>query len=227
MRPGARRGLARLVCISAIALSFARPAFAGPIAWRESFAGPSIDWVDPLQHTPAEISQIYTLRKQGAETMLHARHDRSASSKPPAIHYGHAFQSAPVPLDKIKALRWKWRATLHPKVDKDPWADLAVSVYVLIRRPSLLHAGRGFKLGWTAKPAPDGHQRGLLEHALRSDAASDAWQSESVDLCALYQKEYGAPCAGETVQYVGVVTDADNTRSIAEGDYAAFELELR
>ena len=84
----------------------------------------------------------------------------------------------------------------------------------------------GFKFGWLSKPAPAGErQRGLLEESVRTDAAGPAWYAESVDLCALYQREYALPCRGEHVLYIGVTTDADGSRSVAEADYADFELD--
>ena len=87
-----------------------------------------------------------------------------------------------------------------------------------------MRGARGFKFGWAAKPAPAGtHQVGLLQIELRHDAASVVWRQASVDLCALYRREYG-PCEGEFVRYVGVTTDADGTKSVAEGDYADFEI---
>ena len=69
----------------------------------------------------------------------------------------------------------------------------------------------------------DQYQHGILELPLRHDPASPEWRQENVDLCALYRKAFG-PCEGEHVLYVGVVTDADGTHSIAEADYDDFEL---
>jgi hypothetical protein len=198
---------------------------ASKVLWQEKFDQGSVDWVDPLKHSPAAVASVFTVMHEGPLAYLHARHDRTASKEPPALHYGKVF-SQPVPLDKIRSLGWRWRALKHPAVGKDPWIDLAASVYVLIRRPGLLHGGRGFKFGWTAVPAKADHQHGLLETSLRAEPASREWKRETVDLCALYREEYKAPCAGETVEYIGVVTDADNTHSIAEGDYADFSLEV-
>lgn len=204
--------------------AFAAPA--NPIFWQETFAQPTLDWIDPAAPQSAAHNAVYSLRHEDGAAFLHAHHDRSASKTPPAIHYGKAFQSSAAPLEKVRALHWRWRVLQHPNVTDDPWVDVAASVYVIIRSPSVFHSGHGFKFGWLAKPATASHQRGLLEMSLRAAGALHEWQSESVDLCALYQKEYKRGCAGETVQYIGVMTDADNTHSIAEADYADFELAL-
>jgi hypothetical protein len=97
-------------------------------------------------------------------------------------------------------------------------------VYVVVKQPSLLFGGKGFKFGWLQAPGPsDTFQHGLLQVPLRSGPASERWQSEQVDLCALYREHYG-PCEGEALRYVGVVTDADGTGSVAEAEYADFEV---
>jgi len=194
--------------------------------WHEEFIGP-LDWASPNGDAPETLARVYSLGRDASGPLLHALHDRATSSKPRAIHFGKVFPGGGVPLEQVRALRWRWRALRHPAVAADPWIDLAASVYVVLEQPSLLHGGRGFKFGWLAKPAARGHQRGLLEVPLRDDAASPEWKSESVDLCALYRAEYREPCEGKRIQYLGVMTDADDTRSISEADYAAFELERR
>jgi hypothetical protein len=139
------------------------------------------------------------------------------------MHFGRAFPHNPVALDKVTRLKWKWRVLRHPAVKADSWQDLAASVYVVVRVPSLL-PGRGFKFGWLSKPgSKHTKQRGLYQIALRGDPAGREWRTESVDLCALYRRYYGA-CEGQFVRYVGVVTDADGSQSLAQADYADFEL---
>ncbi len=194
------------------------------ILWSEGFDPQSFQWTDPLRHGADQVARIYSLGSEGPLRFLHARYDGDASNRPKAVDYGRVLGDGAVPLEKVRALRWKWRALHQPAVTDDPWLDMAASVYVVMRAPSLFSGGRGFKFGWLARPGPTGkHQHGLLQIPLRADAPGPAWQSESVDLCALFQKEYG-PCEGERVLYVGVVTDGDNTKSLAEADYASFEL---
>lgn len=206
----------------------ASPTAAASPFWSERFDGPSLDWVTPLGHRD-DLARIYDVVHEPGGSFLHARHDArpgQPQKPPPAIHYGRAWEDDPPPLDKVRSLSWKWRVHRHPDVKDDPWLDVAASLYVVVKQPSLLWNGKGFKFGWLAAPGPsDTHQRGLLQLPLRHDPASDEWRTERVDPCALYREHFGA-CEGEFVRYVGVVTDADGTKSVADADYADFELDV-
>jgi len=204
----------------------AAPADSAPtsvVLWSEHFSGP-FDWGDPEKHSPAQLSRVYSIRREGPLSFLHAFHDGADSSPPRAMHYGKAFPDHAIPLERVTAFRWKWRARVHPRVTDDPWLDMAAGIYVVMKAPSLFSSGRGFKFGWLAKRGPTGTtQRGLLQVPMRTDPASERWASESVDLCALYRRAF-RPCEGEQILYIGVTTDGDGTHSLAEGDYADFEL---
>jgi hypothetical protein len=201
----------------------ATPAASNGVLWREDFRG-TLDWVDPTGHGRPELDRVYSVVKGDGSSLLRGRHDTSAPSCPGALHYGKAFQKAPIPLDRVRSLKWRWRVRVHPSVKDDAWQDMAASVYVIMKAPSLFSKGRGFKFGWLAKPGPaDTRQRGIVQVPARHDPPSDRWQTEEVDLCALYRQSFG-PCEGQQVLYVGVVTDADGTGSVAEGEYADFEL---
>jgi hypothetical protein len=168
------------------------------------------------------LARVYTVQQEGGDAFLHARHDATAKGAPPALHLGKAF--AGLQLAEVHRLRWRWRARIQPLAQDDPWVDMAVSLYVVTKAPSLFRKGRGFKFGWLARPGPvQTFQRGLLQVPLRSDPPSVEWKTEEVDICALHRQVFG-PCEGEQIMYIGVVTDADGTRSVAEGDYADFEL---
>lgn len=190
------------------------------VVWQQHFTQPRVGWLDPFGHSAAQIARVYTVEPG----FLHARHDGAEEDAVPAIDFGRPFPDHPVALEKIRALRWRWRVLSHPAVGDDAWADVAASVYVVIKTPSLLFGGRGFKFAWLAHHGARGtHQHGLLQVELRAAPATHDWQSESVDLCARYRAEYG-PCEGQHLLYVGVVTDADDTHSLAEADYTDFEL---
>lgn len=195
----------------------------GPVRWSEPFRAP-LDWASPRQST-AQIRQVYGVRQEQGVDFLHAVHDAVPSEGktiPPAVHYGRAFRSPELRLADACNLSWRWRVPRHPTVGADAWQDVAASVYVVTRTPSLLSGGRGFKFGWLSKPGAVGtKQRGIVQIELRHDAASSAWKAEQVDLCDLYRTHYGA-VGDERLLYVGVVTDADNTKSVAEADYADF-----
>jgi hypothetical protein len=193
------------------------------VLWAEHFSG-AVDWTDPESHRPSDLGRIYSIVREGPFAFLHARHDCTGSSPPKAMHYGKVFADRAIPLERVATFRWRWRARVQPPVTNDPWLDMAAGIYVVMKTPSLFSKGRGFKFGWLAKPGAAGTtQRGLLQVQVRADPPSDRWSTETVNLCELYRRAFG-PCEGEQVLYIGVTTDADGTRSVAEGDYADFEL---
>lgn len=189
------------------------------VLWEERMTAP-LTWRSPSKHTQSEINAVFSVETRDGVRALHARHDGKNGPSPP--HYGHGFAQPPRLVDACH-LSFKWRVVQHPLVSVDPWSDLGASVYVITRVPGVLSNGRGFKLGWTAKPAPQGTlQRGILQVAIRSGAGG--WKHEHLDLCAMYRAQWGEP-GEERIQYIGVVTDADSSKSIAEADYTDFLLE--
>ena len=192
------------------------------LIWSESFRGP-LDWRDPQEHAARLLGRVYSVQKEpNGTSFLHAHHDATSRDAPPALHFGKALEG--VALRDVRLLRWRWRALTQPSIKDDPWKDMAAGIYVVMKAPSLLRKGRGFKFGWLAQPGPSQtFQRGLLQVPLRVDAPSLQWRTEEVDVCALYRRTFG-PCENEQIIYIGVVTDADGSNSIAEGDYADFEL---
>jgi len=191
------------------------------LLWSELFRAP-LDWRDPQNHGARALSQVYSVAQEGGTSFLRGHHDAASKGAPPALHFGKAFEG--IPLQKVRLLRWRWRARIQPPIHDDPWEDMAASIYVVTKAPSLLRKGRGFKFGWLAKPGPSQtYQRGLLQVPIRNDPPSLQWRTEEVDLCALYRRTFG-PCEDAQIMYIGVLTDADGAKSIAEGDYADFEI---
>jgi Protein of unknown function (DUF3047) len=191
------------------------------VLWSESFRN-RLDWRDPQDHGSVAVGRVYSVQQEGDTYFLRARHDAASKGAPPAIHFGKSFDG--VPLARVQMLRWRWRAKVQPRVGEDPWEDMAASLYVVTRAPSLLRKGKGFKLGWLAKAGPSQtYQRGLLQVPVRSDAPGTQWRTEEVDLCAMYRRTFGA-CEDAQIIYIGVLTDADGGKSIAEGDYTDLEL---
>ena len=212
-----RAGSAMPVVVSPLAAELRLP------LWSEHFTGP-LDWSDPEHHSPSALARTYSLRQEGGVSFLHARHDATQASPPGAMHYGKSFASAPIALERVRLFRWRWRAVVQPAVKDDPWQDMAAGIYVVMKEPSLFSKGRGFKLGWLEKTGPiNTYQRGFLQVPMQSDPPSDQWHGEEINLCAAYRRAFG-PCEGERILYIGVANDADGTKSIAEGDYADFEI---
>ena len=191
------------------------------LLWSESFGG-YLDWRDPQEHRAALVGRVYSVRNEGGVPFLRGNHDAASKGAPPAIHLGKTFDG--IPLSRVRLLRWRWRAQTQPAIRDDPWEDMAASIYVVTRAPSLLRKGRGFKFGWLARPGPSQtYQRGILQVPQRSDPPSAQWRTEEVELCELYRRTYG-PCEDAHIIYIGVLTDADGVKSTAQGDYAGFEL---
>ncbi len=183
--------------------------------------------MSPEGTSAKDLARIYRVERDAQGAWLNARHDGRGRDRVRPFHYGKVWSQGAIPLERVRALRWRWRVNQHPTVRDDPWLDIGAALYVVIREPSLFRDGKGFKLAWLAKPGPAGtSQLGLAQVALRSDSAVGEWRSEEVDLCAMYRKLFG-PCEGEHLLYVGVTTDADGTSSVADGDYADFALLLR
>ncbi len=196
------------------------------VLWRESFAG-QMPWTAPAGDNLTEIQKIHSVIKEPDGSYLKARYDvRKSNPNPPrrTMHFGKVFADSPIPLQKIKLLKWRWRVHAHPSVADDPWLDVGAGIYILMKKPSLFWKGKGFKFAWLSKPGAVGtKQHGIIQIALRSTDAVDQWFNEEVDLCGLFTKHYGS-CNDEHVLYIGVETDADGTKSFAEGHYTDFEL---
>ena len=193
--------------------------------WIERFDEPQLTWQAPMGNTQEQISKVYSVQREDGLHFLHARHDcRPEMHCPPFLHFGKKLDPNPPSLERIGALRWKWRVLEHPKNPEHPWQDVAASVYVIIKVPGAISAGKGFRFGWLARPGPKGtSRRGIARIALREEPATREWRAESVDVCARFREIFG-PCEGQKLHYIGVATEADDTRSVAIADYTDFEL---
>lgn len=219
--------LRALLCLGL--LTCAGVAAARTALWSEDFRSWPRDWGSPRQ-SAEEIRAVYRVEQEGAASFLRAVHDATQATDkkaPPAVHFGRALRAPEIRLADACVLTWKWRALEHPKSGADAWSDLAASVYVVTKNPGLFAEGRGFKFGWLAKAGARGvKQRGILQIELRRDAATRTFVEERVDLCALHEEHFG-PVGDEKLLYVGVVTDADNSKSVARADYDDFRLSGR
>jgi hypothetical protein len=202
------------------------------VMWQESFDRPdvaSLGWGSPSDASPEEIEAVFDIEADDIGKFLHARHEVGGQDDPPpAVHFGRAWKKDAMALSEVCHLSWRWRVRHHPAAHEDPWLDLGASVYVIIELPGLLSSGKGFKLGWLQKPGPtDETQKGIVQVQQRVDPATGTWHEEKVDLCALYREHYGGDPSEVPLLYVGVVTDADNTESLAEADYDELTLSSK
>ena len=125
-------------------------------------------------------------------------------------------------------LTWSWRVREFPRGADERAAatnDSAVAVYMLVAYSRFV-GPRALKYVWSEKVPADTHlssTHGLTQvRVLRSGADRQGeWVEERVDLLADWRKffkEGGTPRPAG----IAVLTDSDDTRSSAQGDYAAF-----
>jgi hypothetical protein len=131
-------------------------------------------------------------------------------------------------LDARPVLAWSWRPRQFPKGadEREPAGnDSALAVYMLVEH-SRVTGPKAVKYIWSER-VPAGTRltsnNGLTQaRVLRTGAPNgDGWTEERVNVLEDFQKSFeekGAP----TPAGIAVLTDADDTRSTAAGDYANF-----
>jgi hypothetical protein len=131
-------------------------------------------------------------------------------------------------------MRWRWRVRQLPTGGDERASttnDSAAGVYVIF--PGRLpFTPKVLKYVWSAR-APVGLRQPspgysntkiiVIESGLGEDA--DAWRTAVVNVREDYTALFGAPPPG--ARGIGLLTDADDTGSLAEADYATFELLSR
>ena len=131
-------------------------------------------------------------------------------------------------LDAYPVLAWSWRPREFPRGadERDSGTnDSALAVYLLVPY-SRITGPKAVKYIWSEKVPVGTHlasNYGLTQvRVLRSGHPSkDEWVEERVNALGDYAKYFGEP---ETPKPAGiaVLTDSDDTKSSAQGDYANF-----
>jgi DUF3047 family protein len=164
---------------------------------------------------------VYTVAEEGGRRFLRA------------VAKGHGIQAARQTPDWDLAthpvLVWSWRPREFPKAGDERESatnDSVLAVYMAVSH-SKIRGPKAMKYVWSEK-VPVGtslsSNAGLTQvRVLRSGAPAsrDAWVEERVNVREEWKaafKESEAPRAGG----IAVLTDADDTRSTAAGDYANF-----
>jgi hypothetical protein len=141
---------------------------------------------------------------------------------------GHAAIEREWDLKEYPDLAWRWRPRTFPEGSDERNSrtnDSALGVYVGFPRAAM--AVRSLKYVWS-RVAPVGAQASASAGftrmlVLRSGAGQPgSWVEERVHIAEDYRKLFGGDPG--TPRGVGVLTDADDTKSTAEGDYADFRL---
>jgi hypothetical protein len=131
-------------------------------------------------------------------------------------------------LEAYPVLAWSWRPIEFPTGSderKSSTNDSAVSVYAVFPTSSI--SVKTVKYVWSRVVPAGTHltsSAGSTQvRVLRSSSQAGHWTDERVNVLADYQKYFGAsevPKPGG----IAVLTDSDDTKSSAQGDYANFRV---
>ena len=131
-------------------------------------------------------------------------------------------------LKTYPVLAWSWRPRQFPRGADERESgknDSALAVYLLVPY-SWIRGPKAVKYVWSERVPVATHltsNAGLTQvRVLRSGTAGqDQWTEERVNVLEDYQRYFGEADTPKPAG-IAVLTDADDTRSVAEGDYANF-----
>jgi hypothetical protein len=174
----------------------------------------------PLDWKPRkeEGRPVYSVREEAGRRFLHA------ASRGIGIQAG---REVAWDLDAYPILAWSWRAVEFPRGSderKSSTNDSAVSVYALF--PGPMRTVKSVKYIWS-RVVPVGtpltSSGGNTQvRVLRSGAdQAGQWLEEQADVREDYRKLFGVDKPPKPAG-IAVLTDSDDTKSSAQGDYANF-----
>jgi hypothetical protein len=166
-----------------------------------------------------EGKEVYTVREEAGRRFL------AATSKGLGVQ---AAKEQAWDLNAYPVLAWSWRPREFPRgADERDSAtnDSALAVYMLVPH-SRIRGPKAVKYIWSEKVPVGTHLTSNMEltqvRVLRSGTAGKGqWTEERVNVLQDYKKFFGE---SETPKPAGiaVLTDSDDTKSSAAGDYANF-----
>jgi Protein of unknown function (DUF3047) len=162
--------------------------------------------------------EIYKIVEEGGLRFVRA------TAEGTGLQMGHEFDWD---LKSHPVLAWKWRPRTFPTGADERVAgknDSPLGVYAVF--PHSPMSVKAVKYIWSAT-APvattASASHGLTQmRVLRSGRQGDAWVAEAVDVSADYQRLFGE--APKKPRGIAVLTDADDTKSRASGDYTGFRI---
>lgn len=175
-----------------------------------------VDWKPRKE----EGRPVYSIREEDGRRFLHA------ASRGIGIQAGREVSWD---LDAYPILAWSWRAVEFPKGSderKSSTNDSAVSVYALF--PGPMGTVKSVKYIWS-RVVPVGTRltssAGSTQvRVLRSGTdQAGQWLEEQADVREDYRKLFGADKPPKPAG-IAVLTDSDDTKSSAQGDYANLRL---
>lgn len=164
--------------------------------------------------------EVYTVREEGGRRFLHA-HAKGLGIQA-AKEYAWDLKAYPV-------LAWSWRPREFPRGadEKDGKNDSVLAVYILVPYSRVV-GPKAAKYIWSEK-VPAGTRlssnNGLTQvRVLRSGTdKKDQWVEERVNVRDDYLKYFEEKDVPQPAG-IAVLTDSDDTKSSAEGDYANFRV---
>jgi hypothetical protein len=165
-----------------------------------------------------EGKEVYAVQEEGGQRFLRA------VSRGLGIQAGRAHEWE---LSEYPVLAWSWRPRQFPEAADERASgtnDSAAAVYVLVPH-SRVRGPKAVKYVWSER-VPVGERLssngGLTQvRILRSGPNGGAWQDERVNARDDYLRSFEVSKAPRTAG-IAVLTDADDTRSVASADYANF-----
>jgi hypothetical protein len=140
-----------------------------------------------------------------------------------------ALLDRPWDLREHPVLAWKWRPRVFPEGSDERRGganDSALGVYVGF--PQSRFTVKALKYVWS-RVAPEGTETsasaGMTKMRIlrQGPAKKDAWTAERVNVIEDYRRLFGSD-PDKPLRGIGVLTDSDDTKSTAEGDYADFRV---
>jgi len=230
-RPLARRllrgpGVRRLVLVAlaaAAGLAFAqaaRPAADDSCIVLENFAKSKVGaFPEGWRVRSDEGKAVYTVREEDGKRFL-----RAVSS---GLGVQAARETPDWNLETHPILAWSWRARQFPKGSDERASatnDSALAVYMAVPY-SKIRGPKAMKYIWSEKVPIGTHltsNSGLTQvRVVQSGTEPKGWVEERVNVLADWKAAFKESDTPKTAGIV-VLTDADDTKSTASGDYADF-----
>jgi hypothetical protein len=184
----------------------------------ENFAAGTIGQF-PAEWKPRkdEGKEVYAVQEEGGRRFLRA------VARGLGVQAARAYEWE---LSEYPVLAWSWRPRQFPEAadERTSANDSAAAVYVLVPH-SRIRGPKAVKYVWSER-VPVGERLssngGLTQvRVLRSGANGGDWQEERVNARDDYV-QFFKTSTPPRVAGIAVLTDADDTRSMASGDYADF-----
>jgi hypothetical protein len=206
---------------AAVSVSLSLPANADDCIPIETFASSKIGEFPADWRVRKDAGKAtYTVQEEGGSRFLHS------SSKGLGLQAARSFEWN---LDEYPILKWRWRPVEFPKESDERESgrnDSVLAVYLLVPY-STVRGPQAVKYVWSEK-APVGTKlesnMGLTKvRVIRSGTAGKgAWSEERVDARADFLAAFAVEATPKPAG-IAVLTDADDTSSVATGDYADFQ----